>query len=415
METTVSRLPKRDDGVDSSAPFQRCVVTTWNVPGGPFSAGALAHDSTEGLTYVVNNGSIVSDNLLRVYQGAHPEKIKVGNVFDDHDVDPVMQNARGIALVPISQRTPGHLLLAHLHGNIYSLSTQNGIRHLEHEPRRPWGIRPIITALASDSRGRIAQINDGTCTVYLRTLDVPVAQCECNAWFDADTETVKQISCATCPKPRCRVPTIVAETVCGGVNLSCWRRLVSVAFDSQDTLYVLDLNDQKRERTLVVWSYDSDTTKWTVAADLTWAYRNVLVIPEDPFILVVDAYRQRTFVAHGTYVHMTLLNTSTKDDTTVLLVGDKRLSGRTDGSGNNIRFASLRGCALRTRPLDPAYDIAPVVMAIRTAVAGTRDQYWPPGVADIVEQYARGFGDPAIGLLVSDAGNRAIRQIDFLP
>jgi uncharacterized membrane protein YgcG len=210
--------------------------------------------------------------------------------------------------------------------------------------------------------------------------------------------------------------------------------------------------------------------EWSIVADFTDAFSRAWFASDDAVCLAVDAFRCRAYVANATKVHVARLASSDSrgarcddyksgafseyngdpnfgayrgasgfgggfgsggfggggfgggDDfvdlgvsgvsgaTVELLAGQPTCQGHIDGPGGTAVFSSIRGCAIRTRPVDARLDIAPVVAAIRDASGKS----WPPGVLELVEQYARGVGRPAASLVVSDHGNRCIREIELL-
>jgi hypothetical protein len=315
----------------------------------------------------------------------------VGSTLKNWRWEPAIQRISGVTLVSVGHRVGDHWLLAHLDNRLVSISTRGTVRRVEYKSLRSLREHQSIVAIACDSHGRVAHINYGVHTVYVHTLRLP------------------SIVCNTCPRPCYGALTISASQMCGGENLLFWTRLVAITYDSQDRLYVLDLNMQDITR-LILWAYDTVTSEWQWAVDLSYAYQDVQVAVDEPFYVSVDAFQDRVYVAHGTCVHVAELQGKAH-----LLAGHGRLSGRANGPGNDARFGALRSCALRTRPLDLARDVAPTVTAIRMATADIYTSYpWPHGISEIVEQYTRGLGDPAVGLLLADHRNRTIRQLDFL-
>jgi hypothetical protein len=435
--TSSAAVVNSDAYVVRSVSSLKCVVTTWAVPDGRFWAGSLAHCSKTGATYVASGSVDQSRDFLRVYDGVQPSVITPVSDFHQGVLSSrVLLHASSIMFVSPTRHNAGHRIVVSVGNIFYAVShlsirrirqVSGGLLQMDQSP-----FTPMATVAATyDSRGRIAQIMHNICAVYLHTLHVPLATCmHVGVMCSSDEE---------CPEPYYAAPTIISTIICGDRNISIWTRLVAIAFDSEDRLYVLDVN----VRTVTLWRYDptipkecalasipkecalasipkecalaSISNEWTLAADLTTAYKDVQIAGDDSFALVVDAFRQRAFVAHATCVHVTQLDHVGSNSTTCLLAGHPYLQGQTNGSRNEASFASLRGCALRTSPLDHARDIAPVVSAIRMATVADATNHipWPVGIADIVEQYARGFGDPAIGLLLSDYGNRAVRQLNF--
>jgi hypothetical protein len=402
MGTTASSHVGRAEVTSKSISFQKCLVATWKIPDWQLSPTGLVHDSSDDWTWVSSFNSKRSRGLLRTYCGTHPD---VSPVFENRELQVA---ASGLALVPASRRSRELQLLAHLDNNLISVSALGDVRPVEYAcSRSSWGHRSIV-AVACDSRGHIAHISYGVRTVYVHALSLPSIVCDYTVPRERDVNITANLH-RTCPRPCYGAPTISASQMCGGENLLFWTRLVALTYDSQDRLYVLDLNMQDTTR-LILWLYDTVTSEWQWAADLSYAYQDVQVAVDEPFYVSVDAFRDRAYVAHSTCVHVAELKR-----TTHLLAGHGRVGGRTNGPGNDARFGVLRSCALRTRPLDLARDVAPTVTAIRMATADIDTGYpWPHGISDIVEQYARGLGDPAVGLLLADHRNRTIRQLDFL-
>jgi hypothetical protein len=224
---------------------------------------------------------------------------------------------------------------------------------------------------------------------------------------------------------------------------------------ADDRLYVLDCSPYEGGRALLFRSSaiatDVCTDKlarctWTAVADFTAAFARAQMAPiVDGMFLALDEFGCRAYVANGTHVHVALLADDSCENGTgggydigaadarlagsdaglavgELLAGDRKRRGTTDGSGKTARFSRISGCAIRTRPLDLALDVAPKVAAIRAATAAMQlsaegslapasPQPWPPGIADLVEEYARLVALPAASLIVTDRDSRCVREI----
>jgi hypothetical protein len=113
-----------------------------------------------------------------------------------------------------------------------SISRQNGICHMR-RPAPTAASHPAIVAVDIDSRCRIAQLAAHSRVVQLRTLRVPIGICICNK--------VECTSADTCQRQGYDKP-IITSTLCRTRDNDQWTRLVSIAFDAEDRLYVLDLD-----------------------------------------------------------------------------------------------------------------------------------------------------------------------------
>jgi hypothetical protein len=208
---------------------------------------------------------------------------------------------------------------------------------------------------------------------------------------------------------------------------------------------------------------------WNLVADLsaTVTTKAPPPFPLEPAFVAVDTFRGRVYVAYSTCVHVVQLaadggatigancdrdgtltcnfwspgarvsngwrppratthDTDCSGDTddtesgpvcmalgrVQLVAGHVSERGKIEGQGARARFENISGCAIRTRPLDTTRDVAPLVAAIHRGVSGTGAR-WPPGVADIVEAYARGTGSPVVAIILSDCGGQCLRQIDL--
>lgn len=246
---------------------------------------------------------------------------------------------------------------------------------------------------------------------------------------------------------------------------SGWELPCAMAFGADDRLYVLDCSEYVGGRALLFRSSAIETDgggggdngggsggggggdggsdnklarcNWTAIADFTAAFSRAEMSPMiGGAFLAIDGFRCCAYVANAMHVHAVRFDASESSDNSgsalpigVLFAGDKNRRGATDGTrGRAARFSRISGCAIRTRPIDAALDIEPRVAAIRNATAnvgvghvrtggGSNDdrrsqpQPWPPGVADLVEEYARPAALPAESLVVSDLDNRCVREI----
>ena len=340
-------------------------------------------------------------------------------------------------------------------------------RHL----RDPQG----IAAMAVDSRGHLAHVERNASIADFDILWLHKVGRLGSSDADDDSSSCITRSERIAP-PRVVPATNDAIRVDeNGHSRAKWMGLVAVAFDADDRVYVLDrgcatgcarlyqsrapLAEPIRTESLTPspmppvgllrWPDAEVPCAWNLVADLSvmFAHAQYDRRKEEVF-LAVDAFRRRVYIAHATCVYVVhLVGDGSSDDNGKLgssgggggqrssstgggcdsdetmrlapgrfelLVGWPNQHGNTDGDSAQALFAGITGCTIRTRAVDRVRDVAPVTEAIRDATGKGNGMRWPPGVAEIVEAYARGTGRPAESLVLSDCDGLCLRRIALL-
>jgi hypothetical protein len=338
-------------------------------------------------------------------------------------------------------------VIVHDAGEIYRSIRHGDCTSISHHLRQP----QRMSAIAVDSRGHLAHIErdapvadfDILWVHAIRGLGLP----DSNGSADDDGgDRIAKSERLAPPVGLLRWQQLSCPPIDDAVHVTKdgrrepkWMGLVAVAFDADDRIYVIDRGVTTRRCHLyqsraplarpthlpsLALAGTEVPCEWTLVADLSAALARSHFGNLGSVFLAIDTFRRRAYVAHSTCVYVACLDDSCGGRDQVpavrialgrfeILAGHSLMNGDRDGSGTQALLADITGCAIRTRPICETRDVAPVVGAIRafTAIGGGR---WPPGVAEIVESYARASGLPAASLVLSDHGGRRMRQIDLL-
>ena len=426
-------------------PDSVCTISEWETIPCLYSQTALAYDDIDDVCLL--SGRSNQPNPLFVGRSVTGEPLVVSphpplavHVYPNpnpnpnsnpHNADPGYITSM-VMVAPRAARLAGHhMLVNHTTRGLCALSSRYEICAVEERTATPY----LRLVSATNTRGDIAEHRTGGRTIQLGRIAYPDAIC------DSATH-VKCVGPGLCSHATYRPPRVL-HTV--SVYSHSWRQVVAIAYDSQDKLYALDVfnncmrlfirnvDECRCDRRCDRLTWDSgdcvchrsaNDGGWRVVAAFKWPH----VMNDAPFTVCVAAFRQRAYIAHD--IHVRVLHYSHSyappiENTrqiqihrcveTALLVG--RPSPQTFfqsdcTEAHRLTTNFIRHCILVTRTPDQKLDIEPFVCAIRSATGPRQHSSpWPPGIANIVEEYARGFGMPAASILV--LGAHTVRRFAF--